>query len=385
MVPPAVARIARLLATMGAIACLVATADSAVGTGTAAAPQVGGRTQTPIVFKAQPEDREAIVAWLNALERGQDVAIQFQPRNAFQDAFDKEATAWLKAPNADREHRKRVLAVAILHGGYYAVASDTWRNVRWLIEWECDQLRRGPVSEFEHVWLQASIVLIQAAGDRIFLEPPSKSGALDCDRLDPCDHAWHALSRFHDDPQFRLAHTVPWLRTKPFERRPGAMLDSPRLHQPEFAQRLQEIFAGLRAFADDPVVGPEIRLKLGLLHYALNETADSLREMRAAGRSRDPYVRYVAAFVTGLVHEAEGQPDVAIHDYEAALAAMPNVRSGATWLAAKYFLAGRRDEAFRLMDEVYAAPAPPIDPWHHSDELRHWPDYFARLRELIRK
>ena len=127
-------------------------------------------------------------------------------------------------------------------------------------------------------------------------------------------------------------------------------------------------------------------MKLGLLHYALNERADALREMQAARTtSRDPYVRYVASFVTGLVHDAESRQVEAMGEYEAALAALPNVRSGATWLAAKYFLVGRRDEAFALMDAVYAAPPPEFDPWHRTNELKAWTDHFERLRGMVRR
>jgi tetratricopeptide (TPR) repeat protein len=126
-------------------------------------------------------------------------------------------------------------------------------------------------------------------------------------------------------------------------------------------------------------------LKLGLLHYALNEREHCLRELKAAAVSKDEYTRYVAHFVTGLVHEADGRANEALLSYEAALTAMPNVRSGATWLSAKYFLQGRRDEAFDLMDRVYASPSPMLDPWHHTNELRQWPHYFEKMREMIRR
>jgi tetratricopeptide (TPR) repeat protein len=355
------------------VACLVASGPQ----------RATGAAQSPfVVYKAQPADKAAVIEYLDALERGDEVTLKFESRNAFRDAWDQVASAWLKAPDADGDRRRRILALAILQAGHDALDNYfTWREVRWLIEWQCDQLRRGPVTEFEHVWLSASSVVIQAAGDYSFL-----AWAFSCDRLQPCDHAWHALSRFPEDRHFRFTRALPRLSVKPFARTPGELLADPLFGKPEFNLRLAETFTGLRAFADDPVVGPEVRLKIGLLHYALNELPDCLRELKTASATTDdPYVRYVARFVMGLVHDAEGRADVAIQHYEGALLALPSVRSGATWLAAKYFLAGRREDAFSLMDAVYAAPPPKVDPWHRTNELRTWPDYYARLRELVHR
>ena len=340
-------------------------------------------SQTAVVYKAQPEDRVAIQQYLDALDRGDRVTIKFEPRNAFKDAWDKVASSWLKAGEGDRDRRRRILALAILQAGYDGLKDQsTWNDVRWLIEWQCDQIRRGPTTEFEHAWLLASIVLIQGAGDRMFLEPPR----LRCERLQPCDHAWHALSRFPDDSRLRFAHTLPSITVQQFAREPGDLLKSPNFGKETFAANLRKTFDDLRSFQADPVIGPEVALQLGLLHYALNERADALRELGAAfTKSSDSYVRYVAAFVTGLVHDADGRPTDATTWYETALGAVPNVRSGATWLASKYFLMGRREDAFALMDRVYAAPAPELDPWHQSTNLRRWPDYFEKLREMVRR
>ena len=342
-----------------------------------------GPSQTAVIYKAKPEDKVAIQQFLDALDRGDVVELAFEPRNAFKDAWDKTASAWLNASDADRERRKRILAVAILKAGHDGLKdSTTWQGVRWLIEWECDQIRRGPSTEFEHEWLQASIVVIQGAGDSAFLEPPR----MRCERLQPCDHAWHALSRFPEDSRLRFAHTVPSLTAKPFAREPGELLKTPHAGTPMSVAALQKTFEDLASFQQDPVIGPEVRLKIGLLHYALNHREESLKELTVAfTKSRDAYIRYVAAFVTGLIHEADGRANDATAWYEAALIALPNVRSGATWLAGKYFLSGRREDAFTLMDRVYAAPAPDIDPWHQSYEFLRWNEYFERLRGMVKR
>jgi hypothetical protein len=105
------------------------------------------------------------------------VTIAFEPRNAFIDAWDKTASAWLHASEGDKDRRRRILALAVLQAGHDGLNdSFTWNNVRWLIEWECDQIRRGPPTEFEHAWLAASIVLIQAAGG-------SKISRAGCDEM----------------------------------------------------------------------------------------------------------------------------------------------------------------------------------------------------------
>ena len=178
---------------------------------------------------------------------------------------------------------------------------------------------------------------------------------------------------------------MPRNAIKPFAREPGELLKARSFGTQIFKDQLKQQFEDLGRFAADPEIGLEVRMKLGLLHYALNEREACLRELKVAATSSDPYIGYVSNFVMGLVHEADGRPNDAIPLYEAALAAMPNVRSGATWLATKYFLQGRRDEAFDLMDRVYAAPLPSVDPWHHNDELRHWSNHFEKLRALVRR
>jgi len=340
-------------------------------------------SQTAVVYKAKPEDKIAIQEFLSALDRGDRVTIAFEPRNAFIDAWDKTASAWLHASEGDKDRRRRILALAVLQAGHDGLNdSFTWNNVRWLIEWECDQIRRGPPTEFEHAWLAASIVLIQAAGDQRFLAP----AAMRCERLQPCDHAWHALSRFPDDSEFKFAHALPNLTVKPFARQPGELLHSPNYGKPAFVDSMRLTFEGLQAFQDDPVIGLDVRLRRGLLYYALDQREECLRDLSLAfTKSDDPYTRYVAAFVTGLVHEAEGRSTEASTWYETALQAMPNVRSGATWLAARYFLAGRRDDAFTLMDRVYASPSPESDPWHRTSVSQRWVNYFERLREMVKR
>jgi len=162
------ARLLRAIALAGGLAgpWLGATQDAAAQV----PPPPRIPSSTPVIYKAQPEDKTAVIQFLDALERGDEVKLKFESRNAFKDAWDKTAGAWLRAPEADRDRRRRILALAILQAGYDALNGMTWGDVRWLIEWQCDQIRRGPTTEFEHVWLSASIVLIQGKAAALDVE-----------------------------------------------------------------------------------------------------------------------------------------------------------------------------------------------------------------------
>jgi tetratricopeptide (TPR) repeat protein len=141
----------------------------------------------------------------------------------------------------------------------------------------------------------------------------------------------------------------------------------------------------LEALASNPVVGPQARAHLGLIHFHRNRLRDSVAMLSGAARAAsDPFVQNLAWLIAGLAHEAQNHPDEAAAAFESAVVAVPTAKASATTLAANWFLAGRREEASELLDRAYALHPPTLDPWQHvADLMRFMPDWLAEMRASV--
>ena len=189
--------------------------------------------------------------------------------------FPQHASRWIQsAPEGKKDFRRRVAALFTLELAHATLPTPRiWIRVREIMEWGCEQIRSGQPTPFERTWLLAADTLIQGAGDNDLGGP----------------HARHSQQRFPDEPRFRLAEAVARREAKITANRPGAptrllaygTLD---VRRDLSKVRLADTIARLTALRDDPVVGPEARLRLGILYFHLGRLAESLSELQAAFR-----------------------------------------------------------------------------------------------------
>jgi tetratricopeptide (TPR) repeat protein len=149
------------------------------------------------------------------------------------------------------------------------------------------------------------------------------------------------------------------------------------------AQAAIGLFESLRT---DKALQPEADLRIGFLRFTLHEPRAALESYARARRSDDPFIKYLAAFLSGRALDQLKKPDEALTQYREALAIVPRVQSATNALAASLFLAGKPDEAYALVADALAAQPRPDDPWHHFGyaDLRFIPTLFDELREVIR-
>ena len=370
-------------------------------------------------------ERQSLVALLDALDRGQAFNLTIQRPFNFHNTFQSVAIDWIEAATgADRERRRQVVAVAVLEAARGAAGGSTssttrapalsLTSVRRLIEWQCDQFRRGPPTEFERRWLIASAALIQATGNARFMTGssvtadirsitingrpvPGVAADVPCNTgdLEPCNHAAHIEARFPGLPEVALARII--LESGAIGRRPGRLAGRIALSKvaekssvvpisPGLGKVVEAGLAQLRRLANDETVGWDARLRLGLTLYSLNDRPGSLQELATVGASSAKIeLRYLAHFASALIHDADNHLAGTIASLEAAKALIPHVRSTATLLAAKYVLAGRQAEAFALMDDVYLADPPAFDPRLLRFGAWAIDKPYDKVREMIRR
>jgi tetratricopeptide (TPR) repeat protein len=151
------------------------------------------------------------------------------------------------------------------------------------------------------------------------------------------------------------------------------------------AVRIREAIQGLTAVADDPVVGLEAHLHLGVLYFHLNRLAESRVELDRAQSAADSFVSYLARLMLGQLFEIQNQPADAELSYRSALAIRPDAPSGLSALGALLFLADRREEATSLYRRMVSTHPSAPDPWREYGfgSFRFWQQYIQRLRKEV--
>jgi len=202
-------------------------------------------------------------------------------------------------------------------------------------------------------------------------------------RSDSPRHLLHALERFPDDPQLRLARIVAWTWGRDDE-----PVRNSRWHRSPFAEPDREQAAAiveLQPLVDDAVVGAEALVRIGHIHFTLAEYPEALSALeRAQARdAADPAIRYLAFFSAGRALEALNRPEEAMARYAKALEIVPGAESAALALATLQFVRDDRDAAVSRLDAIFNRPAAAPDPGRlvGYGSFLHWP----ALRDAMRK
>ncbi len=212
-------------------------------------------------------------------------------------------------------------------------------------------------------------------------------------------HHWeHAHARFPQEPRVALAALVARPEARRMPNRPGS---SPTFmthgfpswdktfndaNEPSARQHVQRTIDDLGTLVDRPHVGPEARLRRGILFFHRADLDRSLRDVQdaAAAAGSDTFVEYLGHLYAGMIFEALGRSSEAADAYARAFQTISNARAAAVALSSRLFLDGRRTEAAALMERTFA-DAGPTDPWiaFSSGDYRFWPQYRTQLREAI--
>jgi tetratricopeptide (TPR) repeat protein len=307
--------------------------------------------------------------------------------------YVQEVPVWIASDAALAPQRRAAAAALLLELAHARLETD-WGRLTDLVEFTCAGLRAaGPPAPFELAWHRASIALAGRARMRLWLlgeyaqlphqpprrRPPSKEP-------DPYPrHLVHALERFPDDPQLRLAQIVAWTWGR--DAQPVRNLgreESPivRLRTPPQA----EAVVALQPLVDDPVVGAEALVRIGLAHVTMGHHTAALDALeRAQRREAGTAVRYLSFFSAGRVLEALGRPDDALAQYARALEIVPDAESATVALGSLQFVRDDRGAAVARLSQAFDRPAAAVDPGRMIGygSFIHWPELRQALRAAI--
>lgn len=339
---------------------------------------------------AQP-DRPGISALLDRYAAGQfDEAVRpvaaatRQQARALRSALVSTGHRWIHAQPGDLGHR--ILAAAGFALEFEAIRAEKgeWEpgvelcTGRCGIEWACTILRaRGEADDAERVWHRATFALAGGVRDWSFLITPLTPPT---PRTRMSGHVLHTLARIPDDPHARLARAVAAASRHIV----AEEMDAPRADErtsqvpslPPLRPFVAEMVASrvqtslvyaqqqFIALLEDPVVGPEARMRLGYLLWRADQHEQALAaELEAADAAQDANLRYLAYFIAGLTSQSAGSLPEAEALYAKALEARPDSQSAALALAALQYLRGDAGAAYDAIEASRTKRAHDDDPW----------------------
>ena len=304
----------------------------------------------------------------------------------------QDVPVWIRADPALTEQRRAAAAAFLLELTHARLESD-WGRLVDLVEFMCVELRAGtPSPSFERAWHRASVALAGRARARLWLlgefaqlphQPARRPTAESSPTVSP-KHLMHALERFPDDPQLRLARIVAWTWDR--DQEPVRNVEPRRDLPVTLARRAppqREAITALQPLTEDAVVGAEALFRTGQIHFSMGEHAAALQAFeQAQPRATDPAIRYVAFFSAGRALEALKQPARAIEQYRKALDVMPNAESAAIALASLLFVRDDRESAVSLFDRTFPNQSAAADPGRlvGYGSFMHWPSLRAAMR-----
>jgi hypothetical protein len=299
--------------------------------------------------------------------------------------------AWIEAAPGERSRRLLAAAALALENETIRAERGDWRNAgnppcaaSCALDWAQQRLvERGAADSAERAWYLAAAALAGGVRDvRYLYRPidPARSVRVLPGLMD------RAVLRFPGDPALRLERGIAaaarfTLLIDTGTARPALAENTLRLLSEMFRTRdatMSDATALLESLVDDPIVGPDARVRLGFLHWVLgNDEASRALLTTAAARATDDDVRYLAQFLLGWSAIGREDPVTATRALDASLAARPGSQSAAVLRAA---LALQQGDA----SAAHAAAAAALD---RRGDLDPWRlvlyGHHHRLRALV--
>ena len=223
----------------------------------------------------------------------------------------------------------------------------------------------------------------------------------------------HAWPRFESEARFLLALVVmlegdTWpdpARTAPWDDNDAALQDAfemnaarrssglsgqqdlrAKSYEYQRRTRMRTAITLLEDLSNVVSVRAEVLLRLGFLHLRLHHSEIAVEQFDdVLTLTKDPFLMYLAHFLTGIAREQDGDHANAVVSYREALAAVPRAQSASIALASLLFIGNGREEAAKLIDSAITAPIA-VDPWrtYQAGDYRFLDERLLALREAIR-
>jgi tetratricopeptide (TPR) repeat protein len=307
--------------------------------------------------------------------------------------FVQDTPGWVNADPTRIDARSAAAAAFLLEVAAARVESD-WGRFGDLIEYACVQLRTtGPPTPFEREWHAASHAIAGRARARLWLlgeyarlphQKPTTAPPSDPQRP-PARHLMHALERFPDDARFQLSRVVAWTWGRDAEPiRNLRRRDDGDRRPPRRAPQMEAITV-LEPLTSAPDVAPEAWIRIGLVHFSVEDFASALRAFESAQIASEPAIKYLAHFDAARALERLARPDDAVREYQKALEVIPGAESATVALASLQFMRDDRDTAVSLIDRVFNRSTGTDDPGRlagYGSFLR-WPLLRAAMRKAL--
>ena len=310
--------------------------------------------------------------------------------------------AWIDRDAGDRPRRLLAAAALALESETLRAERGEWRvsdnptcAAACVLDWAQQRLiERGGADAAERAWYLAAAALAGGVRDARYLHRPidlERSARVLPGLMD------RAVLRFPDDPALRLERAIA--AAARFTTLTDTGTARPALAERELSARAvperfrtrdasaNDAAVMLEALAGDPLVGPEARVRLGFLEWALgNDQASRTALTIASAQATDPDVRFLAQFLIGWTGLARGDGAAAADALDAALTTRPGSQSAAVLRAALALQDGDATTADAAGAQALGRRGD-LDPWRlflygHHHRL---PAVIASLRAEVAK
>jgi len=288
-----------------------------------------------------------------------------QSLSALNASLRRDGVAWMLAKGAAEANQRRLIAATFALDAAGTKFETEPNDVAPLVEWACEQIRRRMPSDAERQWHIAALALLEGTGNPQIVET----------------HLAHAAARFRDEPMW--TRTRVWLAdSRTLNIHPRQPLPAPRIPFPS------ALAAEYEALAATPELAGDAWLRIGFLHFLAGAYPEARRDFTTAqlADTTDTRTRYLTQLFIGWMYEREQRHTESIGAFRAAMAAEPAGRTAAVWLAARYAIGGRAEEAEVLAAQSLNSDNAGSDPWRtfYRGEWWRWPTFIAVARRSLR-